>query len=87
MKYTEPAVLSLTGPVEVVDGILTLKIPLVAGGDKLVALTQGLGRVEGEFLVIPIYPRIAELLGIVEGSLVTVDNHNGEFNVRAAPSQ
>jgi hypothetical protein len=83
-KYEEADFISLQGPVEVVDGELALRIPLAAGGDRLVGLTKGAGKVDGEYLVIVLYPKIAELLGVVEGSLITVDNRNGEFNVRAS---
>ena len=80
----EPTLVSLEGPVELVRGELTLRIPLAAGGDRLVPLTKGLGVVEGDYLVITIYPKIAEMLKVVEGSHVHVDNRNGQFNIRAA---
>ena len=75
-------VTTLTGPVENIDGKLLLRIPLDAGGSELVAASRGIGVVEGEFLSIEIMDWLAQKLGISEGSLVTVDNANGKFNIR-----
>jgi|GWRWMinimDraft_13_1066021.scaffolds.fasta_scaffold43358_1 hypothetical protein len=75
-------VTTLTGPVENIDGKLLLRIPLDAGGSELVAASRGIGVVEGEFLSIEIMDWLAKKLGISEGSLVTVDNVNGKFNIR-----
>jgi hypothetical protein len=36
-------IVSIEGPVELVDGKLMLHIPLSAGGDKLVPLACGIG--------------------------------------------
>ena len=73
---------SLSGPVESIGGKLFLRIPLAAGGSELVACSGGIGKVEGEFLSIEIMDWLAQKLGISEGSLVTVDNANGKFNMR-----
>jgi len=73
--------ISLEGPVELIDGRLTLQIPLAAGGDKLATLARGIGEVVGENLVVVIQPWLAEKLRIGAGSLVHVDNHNGKFTV------
>ena len=40
--------ISIEGPVELVEGKLTLQIPLAAGGDKLAPLARGIGEVVGE---------------------------------------
>ena len=74
-------VTSLQGPVEIYRGHLTIRIPLAAGGDKFVGCTRGIGEIEGEFLNIIIRPWLAEKLGLCAGSLVSIDNNNGKFNM------
>jgi formylmethanofuran dehydrogenase subunit D len=74
-------IISLEGPLELMDGELVVCIPLNAGGDKFVALTKQIGRVVGENLVIVIKPWLAEKLSVSEGSLVVVDNRYGKFNI------
>jgi hypothetical protein len=76
-----PDKISLEGPVELIDGKLTLQIPLAAGGDKLAPLARGIGEVIGENLVVVIKPWLAEHLRIATGSLVHVDNYNGKFAI------
>ena len=73
---------SLTGPVERIDGELTLRIPLAAGGAALAPAAARIGTVDDKFLVIVIKPWLAEQLGISEGSLVDIDNIDGRFNIR-----
>ena len=70
---------------EAVEGKLVLKIPLAVGGQELIGCTSGIGRVEGEFLLIEILPWMAEKLGVSEGSIMAVDNLTGEFRIQAAP--
>ena len=72
---------ALQGPVEVLDGQLVLRIPLGAGGDTLAAVAKGISRVEAEDLIVMLPAWLALKLGIVEGSLVAVDNQNGKFNI------
>jgi hypothetical protein len=76
-----PDTISLEGPVGLVDGKLTLDIPLAAGGDKLAPLARGIGEVHDEVLRVVIQPWLAEKLRIAAGSLVFVDNRNGKFNI------
>ena len=73
---------SLTGPVERVDGELTLRIPLEAGGAALAPAAARIGTVDEKYLSIVIKPWLAEQLGISEGSLVDIDNIDGRFNIR-----
>ena len=73
--------ISLEGPVELIDGRLTLQIPLAAGGDKLGPLARGIGEIDGENLNVVIQPWLAEKLRINVGSLVVVDNYNGKFTI------
>ena len=77
---------SLEGPVENYGGQLTLRIPLAAGGQELVECTRAISTVEEEILNIVIPGWLAEKLGISEGSIVTVDNANGKFNIFTNPS-
>ena len=74
-------VISLEGPVEVVDGELAILIPLEAGGSELAPLAKGIGQIDGEFLKVVIQPWLAEKLRIGAGSLVIVDNVNGKFTI------
>ena len=73
---------SLTGPVERVNGELTLRIPLAAGGAALAPMAARIGTVDEHCLNIVIKPWLADQLGISEGSLVDIDNIDGQFNIR-----
>ena len=74
-------VISLEGPVDIVDGELAILIPLHAGGAVLAPLARGIGEIDGEFLKVVIQPWLAEKLRIGAGSLVIVDNANGKFTI------
>jgi hypothetical protein len=79
-------VVSLEGPVEVVNGKLVILIPLEAGGAVLAPLAKGLGEIDGDFLKVVIRPWLAEKLRIAAGSLVIVDNANGKFTITRSPA-
>jgi hypothetical protein len=53
-------VVSLEGPVEMVNGELTILIPLEAGAAVLAPLAKGIGEIDGEFLKVVIRPWLAE---------------------------
>ena len=74
-------VVSIEGPVELIDGNLTLRIPLAMGGATLAPLTTKIGKVEGDCLCVVIPGWLAENLRIGAGSLVVVDNANGQFTI------
>jgi len=74
-------VISIVGPVERIDGKLTLRIPIASGGDKLAPFARGIGEVEGDILKVTIQPWLAEQLKIDAGSLVHIDNRNGKFTI------
>lgn len=74
-------VVSLEGPVEIVDGELAVLIPLEAGGDVLASFAKGIGEIDGNFLKVVIQPWLAEKLRIGAGSLVIIDNVNGKFTI------
>ena len=78
--------ISIEGPVELVDGDLVLRIPLLVGGDKLAPLAHGIGHIEGDYLCVVIKPWLAEKLGIDAGSIVVVDNKNGKFTISRSAS-
>jgi hypothetical protein len=80
-----PDHISLEGPVELIDGKLTLRIPLAAGGDKLAPLAGQISEVDDENLNVVIQPWLAEKLRIGVGSLVIVDNLNGKFTITRSP--
>ena len=73
--------ISFEGRVERVDGHLTLRIPLAAGGNALAPLASGIGQIEGDHLCVVIPPWLAAKLSIADGSLVVVDNNNGKFSI------
>ncbi len=79
-------VVSLEGPVEVVNGELAILIPLEAGGAVLAPLAKGMGEIDGDFLKVVIRPWLAEKLRIAAGSLVIVDNANGKFTITRSPA-
>jgi hypothetical protein len=72
---------SLQGPVEKEDGKLVLRIPLEAGGAEFVQCSRGISEIEGNQLKVTIPEWLAGMLRIDEGSLVSVDNANGKFNI------
>jgi hypothetical protein len=74
-------VVSLEGPVEIVDGELVLLIPLESGGAVLAPFARGIGEIDDGFLKVVIQPWLAEKLRIGAGSLVIVDNQDGKFNI------
>ncbi len=80
-------VVSLTGPIEKIDGKLVLMIPLDAGGAGLVESSRGISTVDGQFLRIEIPEWIARKLRVVEGDLVNVDNRCGKFNITPVASR
>ena len=74
-------VTSLQGPVEKIEGKLTLFIPIAAGEDQFIECSRGIGEVEGEYLRITIPEWLSGMLGIEEGSIVSVDNEGEKFNI------
>lgn len=81
-----PDLVSLEGPVELVEGELAVRIPLAAGGDKLAPLAHGIGTTDHEYLTVLIQPWLAEKLHIDVGSLVIVDNCDGRFRITRSAS-
>ncbi len=77
----EPDYISIEGPVELIEGELVLRIPLMAGGLELEPLIRRGARIEGDFLKVVIPPHLAEHLRIGEGSLVVVDNQHNRFQI------
>ena len=76
-----PDYVSLEGPIVLIDGLLHIRIPLAAGGDKRAPMAAKIGQIDGEFLDVTIPAWLAEKLRIGAGSLVIVDNKNGKFNL------
>jgi hypothetical protein len=74
-------IISLQGPIESIDGKLMLRIPLDAGGAELVECSRGIGQTDEDFLNVIIQPWLATTLNVHEGSIVTVDNRDGKFNI------
>jgi hypothetical protein len=74
-------VTSLQGPIEKIEGKLTIMIPLEAGGDQFIECSRGISEIQGEYLRITIPEWLSGMLRIDEGSLVSVNNANGKFNI------
>ena len=74
-------VVSLSGPVEKLNGKLVLLIPLEAGGSGLAAAAKGISEVDGDYLRVTIPDWLADKLGIREGTVVNVDNTGGKLNI------
>jgi len=72
---------SLQGPVEKIDGKLTIMIPLEAGGDQLIACSRGISEIQGDYLKVTIPEWLSGILRIEEGSLMSANNANGKFNI------
>lgn len=64
-----------------------LRIRLDASGRDLVACSRNIGKIDGEFLCVHIKDWLAEIPGISEGSAVSIDNADGEFNISPADSE
>jgi hypothetical protein len=60
---------------------LAIRIPLETYGAALAPFAKGIGEIDGEFLKVIIPPWLAEKLRIGAGSLVIVDNVNGNFTI------
>jgi hypothetical protein len=67
VKGINAEVVSLEGPVEIVDGELAILMPLDAGRAVLAPLAKGIGEIDGEFLKVVIQPWLAERLRIWSG--------------------
>jgi hypothetical protein len=74
-------VFSLRGPVQKEDNKLVLRIPLEAGGSNFLECSRGISEIDGEYLKIVIPEWLAGTLRIEEGSMMSVDNANGKFNI------
>ena len=73
--------ISIRGPVEIRDGKFTMMIPLNVGGNELVSCTKGIAKIEGEYLRVTLPDWLIPKLGwIKNGTMVEVDNKNGQFN-------
>ena len=78
---TDDGVTTLEGPIEDIDGKLTMRIPLEFGGKELIGCSRGIAQVVGSELHVVIPPWLAEKLGIAVGMTVVVDNRDGKFNI------
>ena len=77
-------IISLEGPLELINQKLVLIILLEAGGVELSCVASGIAHIEGDFLILTIPNLLADKLGIVEGGLLVVDNQNSKFNIRVS---
>ena len=82
----EDDITSLQGPVEEINGKLMLRIPLDVGGDRLQEASRGISSIDGNFLCVAIPDWLADDLRLTAGSLVSVDNRSGKFNIHVLNS-
>jgi hypothetical protein len=74
--------MSLKGPVLVVNGQLTLLVPLQDGGAESIDRSRGASEAEGSCLQIAIPEWIAGMLRIEAGDIICVSNWDGELEIR-----
>ena len=72
---------SLQGPVLMVNGQLTLMIPLEDGGAEVTDCSRGISEVAGPCLKIAIPEWLAGVLRIDEGDIVSVSNWDGKLRI------
>jgi hypothetical protein len=72
---------SMQGPVLMVNGKLTLMIPLEDGGAEFAACSRGISEVEGSCLKIAIPEWLAGVLRIDEGDIVSVSNWDAKLHI------
>jgi hypothetical protein len=72
---------SLQGPVLMVNGQLTLMIPLEDGGAELAVCSRGISEAAGPCLKIAIPEWLAGMLRIDEGDIVRVSNWDGRLRI------
>ena len=72
---------SLQGPVLMVNGKLTLMIPLEEGGAEYMSCSRGDSEVQGSCLRIAIPEWLAGMLRIDEGDIVQVSNWDGKLRI------
>jgi hypothetical protein len=75
----------LTGPIEREGDRLILRIPLDAGGEQLHLVCENISEIDGEDLVVAIPNWLAEHIQVGEGTMVTVDDRWGKFNITKEP--
>jgi hypothetical protein len=77
----------LSGPIEREAERLVLRIPLDAGGAQLRIVCEAISEIDGDDLVVPIPDWLAEKIQVGEGTMVTVDDRWGKFNITKDPVQ
>jgi len=75
---------TLEGPVELIDGALSLRIPRALAGPDMVTLLSKACRVDDASVTIRIPDSVAASLELTAGSMVAVDNRGGAFAMRRA---
>ena len=75
---------TLEGPVELIDGVLSLRIPRTLAGPDVVASLHGAGRVDETSLTVRVPDAVAVDLGATPGSIVAVDIRGGDFSIAPA---
>src|SRR5262245_16570363 len=77
----------LEGPVELIDGKLTLAIPLAQGGAKLQKSASRISYVANDCLNVVIPDWLAAKMGIAKGTTVCVNNRDGRLNITKAQDE
>jgi len=75
---------TLEGPVELIDGTLSLRIPRALVEPGIVALLSETSQGDDTSLTVRIPDGVATSLELTAGSMVAVDNRGGEFSITRA---
>lgn len=82
--HPEQGVVTVTAPLEKLEGKLVLRIPLEKGGDAMAQCARGISQIRDGHLVIEIQGWLLGLLRVAEGDRVEVSNCDGRFNIQPA---
>jgi hypothetical protein len=77
----------LQGPIELIEGRWLMRIPLAAGGARLLSSTRGIGRVIADVLEIEVPAKLIKKLGLRDGQTVSVHNKGGKFTFNWDPGE
>lgn len=82
--HMEQEVVTVTAPLEKLEGKLVLRIPLKEGGNAMIQCSRGISEIRDGHLVIEIQGWLLSLLRVSEGDRVEVSNFDGRFNIQPA---
>ena len=75
----------LSGPIERIDGKLSMCIPLEEGGEVLAEYTKGISRIQDGQLIISPPENMLAGMGIFEGTEIEITIKDGRFTFYGPP--